>query len=213
VKSGNPASRTPAFAIAAADSLLQRGALGDPTVAAKRYLELIRTGDLETITSSGEASSMLIRREHEAFRKGENPPVLAVHKHRQHIEEHSGFLSSPETLEDPKIGPAGLSAHPGAHPGAEGTDPALLMLIGETPLPPVPGMLPMPMGTPPTPGKRQGPAGRADGSSTRAAAVAAAERAPAAPPAAADEPFDPRSGQPPRRRDQVLSAFLIRETA
>jgi hypothetical protein len=70
VKSGNPASRTPAFAIAAADSLLQRGALGDPTVAAKRYLELIRTGDLETITSSGEASSMLIRREHEAFRKG-----------------------------------------------------------------------------------------------------------------------------------------------
>jgi hypothetical protein len=163
VKSGNPAARTPAFAIAAADALLQRGALGDPAVAGKRYLQLIKTGDLDTAISASEASSLLIRRENESFRKGECPPVIAVHRHRQHIEEHTAYLDGPETLENPKIGPAGL-AHIQQHITAlRETDPALLMLIGETPLPPVPGMSPLPTGTPPspthgTPGEQPGPA-------------------------------------------------------
>jgi len=49
---------------------MQRGALGEPDVAAKRYLQLIRTGDLDTALSGAEASSMRIRQENEALRKG-----------------------------------------------------------------------------------------------------------------------------------------------
>lgn len=164
VKSGNPISRTPGFAMQMADTLIARGALGPPgdPVVGKRYMEIAKTGDFDAFMSSSEASRLLIRRENEAFRKGENPPVLAVHKHRQHIEEHAAYLDGPEVLEDPKIGPAGL-LHIQEHIQAlRMTDPALLMLIGETPLGPVPFAAALPTGTPPAPpgghpGQQPGP--------------------------------------------------------
>lgn len=165
VKSGNPLSRTPAFAIAVADSLLERGALGPPgdPVIARRYLQLVRTGDLDTVLSGAEAASMRIRQENEALRRGQKPPVLATDQHKQHIDEHALLLSSPESLENPKI-VAPTLAHIQEHIDAlRQVDPALLMLLGQTPLGPMPGMSPLPTGTPPAPpdgqpGHQPGPA-------------------------------------------------------
>jgi hypothetical protein len=138
VKSGNPAARTPAFAVAAADSLLQRGALGSPDVAAKRYLQLIRTGDLDTVISGVEATTMRIRQENEWLRKGKNPPVLVTDQHKQHIDEHAIMLSSPEALQNEKLVTAALQ-HIQEHIDKLRTaDPALLNLLGQTPLPPLP---------------------------------------------------------------------------
>jgi hypothetical protein len=163
VKSGNPAARTPAFAIAAADSLLQRGALGDPNVAGKRYLQLIRTGDLDTVISSAEANSMRIRRENEALRRGEKVQVLATDTHKQDIDEHALLLSNPESRSNPAIVNNTLEHLQGHIDALRQTDPALLMLLGQTPLPPEPGMAALPTGTPPsptqgTPGEQPGPA-------------------------------------------------------
>jgi len=92
-----------------------------------------------------------------------SPPVLPTDQHKQHIDEHALLLSSPESLENGTIVPPTLQ-HIEEHINALRTvDPALLMLLGQTPLPPVPGMAALPTGTPPappggTPGHQPGPA-------------------------------------------------------
>lgn len=146
VKSGNPAARTAQFAIAAADALLAKG-----LISKKEYLTLVRTGQLEVAVDRAEAQAMNMRRENELIRAGKNPPVIVTDQHREHIESHGDEIGDPGTREDPKAVMAGLE-HIKAHINAlRQTDPALLMLLKQTPLPPVPGGTPLPTGTPPAP--------------------------------------------------------------
>jgi hypothetical protein len=152
VKSGNPASRTPAFNIAAADSLLAKGVIKDP----KDYLTLVRTGNIDTMVKPAETASMNMRRENEQLRKGINPPVLFTDQHKEHIETCLQLLDDPGVRGNEKITTAAL-AHVQAHLMAlRTTDPALLAMRGQTPLPPLPD------GSVPTSPAAASPAGPAD---------------------------------------------------
>jgi hypothetical protein len=156
VRSGNPAARTPQFALAAADALLAKGAIN-----AQQYLLLQRTGSLETGVDVAEAKQMNMRRENEMIGAGKKPIMNVLDKHRDHIQSHADELSSPSARENPAAQQAGL-AHIQEHIEAlRTTDPALLALIGETPL----GPAPQDQGTPPAPPAppgMQGDRGRPD---------------------------------------------------
>jgi hypothetical protein len=151
VKSGNPAARTAQFAIATADSLLAKGMIDK-----REYLTLVRTGTVETAIDSAEAKAMNLRRENEFIMAGKCPPVVITDQHREHIDSHGDQIADPGAREDAKVQAAGLE-HIQMHIDAlRTTDPALLMLLGQTPLGPAPGMSPGPQGTPPAP---EGPPG------------------------------------------------------
>ena len=148
VKSGNPAARTAQFAISMADSLLQRGIITN----AKDYLTLVRTGDVDTMVEGAEAVLLNIRRENEMIRQGQKPTALATEQHKQHIVSHADEIGDPSSKANPGIVKAGLD-HIQEHIQLLKTvDPALLMLLGQTPLAP-----PAPPDAPPGPGGPGGP--------------------------------------------------------
>jgi hypothetical protein len=152
VRSGNPAARTAQFALAAADSLLAKGAIN-----AQQYLLLQRTGSLESGVDQGEAREMNLRRENELIAQGQKPVMNILDRHKSHIVSHGDELSSPAARENARAQQAGL-AHIAEHINALRTvDPALLALIGETPLGPAPGAPVGPQGTPPAPNAPPGP--------------------------------------------------------
>jgi hypothetical protein len=149
VRSGNPAARTAQFALAAADALLSKNLIDK-----KEYLLLQRTGSLEATVDQAEAATLNLRRENELIAAGTKPICNSLDAHRDHILGHANELASPSARENPTAQEAGL-AHIQEHITALRTvDPALLNLIGQTPLPPAPSP-PVepgaPQGTPPGP--------------------------------------------------------------
>lgn len=147
VKSGNAAARTPEFNMATADKLLQMGVIKN----AKDYLTLVRTGDIDTLVSPEESELMNVRRENEMLSRGQVPNVLITDDHKMHLQRNKQVLDSPAARLNGKAADAVL-AHLRQHINAlRTTDPALLMALGQTPLPPLPGGTPLPTGTPPAP--------------------------------------------------------------
>ena len=90
---------------------------------------------------------------------GSAPLVAPTDKHSIHIEEHKAVLSDPDLREDPVLTKTVMD-HIEAHMNAlRNTDPELLKLCGETPLPPI-----QPPGAPQgVPGPQQGPPGGPQG--------------------------------------------------
>jgi hypothetical protein len=150
VKSGNPAARTAMFADQMAENLLAKGAIN-----ATQYMQLTKTGELDTATEPDIAQELLVRRENELLAKGVCPPVMPTDRHKDHIIAHSDVYNSPEARANPLISMA-AAKHNDLHIAAL-SDPAnasLLVLLGQTPLPPPnapPPELPPP-GTPGMPG-------------------------------------------------------------
>ncbi|MHB8682821.1 MAG: hypothetical protein ACYC9X_00665 [Dehalococcoidia bacterium] len=137
VKSGNPAARTALFADQMADNLLNMGLLTGPE-GVRQYAELVRTGDIDILTAGPEGQELLIRREDEMLMRGQQPIVAVTDQHKEHIESHADVLNSPEARANPAIVKA-VTDHNTAHIMQLRTaDPALLMLLGQTPLPPLP---------------------------------------------------------------------------
>jgi hypothetical protein len=146
---GSPVSKTTAGRVEMANQLLQTGLIKNP----EEYLSVIQTGKLEPMIEGQTAELLLIRSENEKLREGESVSAVATEDHRLHVAEHKAVLANPESKLQPHIVQTTLN-HINQHIDLlRQTDPGLLMLTGQQPLPPLQNpnapAPPMPAGPPP----------------------------------------------------------------
>ena len=152
---GNPLSRTTAGRVQMAEQLLQMQLIKSP----EQYFQILNTGKLETMFEGEMNELLLIKSENEQMLEGKDVIVSPLDKHRLHINEHKAVLSDPDFRRDPDLVKVALD-HIEKHLNAlRETDPSLLLLVGEQPLPPlgqeagpIPGQQ-----LPPAPGGQQSP--------------------------------------------------------
>lgn len=130
---GNPLSRTIAGRVQMAEQLLQMSLIKSP----EQYFQILNTGKLETMYEGETNELLLIKSENEQMLEGKEIIVSPLDKHRLHINEHKAVLSDPDLRKDPELVKVVLD-HIEKHLNAlRQTDPSLLLLVGEQPLPPV----------------------------------------------------------------------------
>ncbi len=130
---GNPLSRTIAGRVQMAEQLLQMKAIKDPT----QYFQVLNTGRLDSMYQGDMSELLLIQSENERLMDGESPLVSPMDSHKSHILEHRSVLADPELRKDTILIKNTLD-HIEQHLNAlSNTDPRLLQLIGETPIPPL----------------------------------------------------------------------------
>lgn len=141
----NPLSKTTAGRLEIAKDLLQMGLITKP----EDYFTVLKTGNLDTMIEADTNEVLLIRDENEKMADGEEVPVWDLDAHSLHIKEHKALLSSPNFRKNADLVRV-VQDHVLKHIEAlQNSNPALLQLIGQTPLPP-----PAP---PVMPGMEQGP--------------------------------------------------------
>lgn len=135
---GNPMARSTAGRVQMAQELLQYGQIN-----AAQYVSLIHTGSLESITEDIVKEQLLMRAENEALLAGEIPPAVFTEDHKAHIDYHRSVLFDPDLKKDRDLVNR-VQAHIQQHIELlRTTDPQLLMLMNQQPLPP-PAMPPAP---------------------------------------------------------------------
>lgn len=172
---GNPLARTTAGRIQMAEQMLQ---MKSDSFTLQQYMQVINTGKLEVMTDSLTREENLIEQENEKMMSGESVPVLAIDEHLEHIKQHRGILADPELRKDQNIAAIVLQHITDHIDALKNTDPNLLQLIGQQPLPPDQQPAPVgpdgqplpqagaeqapPTGAPPTPtpGQVEQPAGQ-----------------------------------------------------
>lgn len=148
---GNPLSKSTAGKVQMAEQLLQMGLLKTP----QQYFQVMNTGRLDSAYEEEMDELLLIKRENELLMEGQPALVSPLDQHQQHILEHRAVLADPDLRTDPDL-VRNVMDHIQSHMDAlRNTDPALLQMTGQQPLPP-PGM------APPPPGGPQGEAGPPD---------------------------------------------------
>jgi len=116
-----------------AEQLLQMKAIKDPM----QYFQVLNTGRLDDMYQGDMAELMLMQSENERLMDGETPLVSPMDSHKSHILEHRAVLADPDLRKDPVLIKKVLD-HIEAHLDAlSNTDPRLLQIIGETPIPPL----------------------------------------------------------------------------
>ena len=99
---------------------------------------VLNTGNLDHITDSKLDNLTLIKSENEAMVRGERQQAIWSERHSMHMREHMEVLNDPELKKDVALVQRVLD-HVMEHANLlRNTDPALLQMIGETPLPPLP---------------------------------------------------------------------------
>lgn len=136
-----------------ANQLLQMGLVKNPD----DYLTVLNTGKLDTMLEGPQASMMLIRSENEDMMDGKQVQALATDKHQIHIEEHQVLLADPDLRRDPTLVTLVLNHIQEHLQLLRTTDPGLLAVTGQQPLPPLPSA----QGPVPPPGA-SGPAPKGD---------------------------------------------------
>ena len=130
---GNPLSRTIAGRVQMAEQLLQMSLVKSP----EQYFQILNTGKLETMYEGEMNELLLIKSENEQMTEGKDVIVSPLDKHRLHINEHKAVLSDPDLRRDPELVKVVLD-HIEKHLNSlRQTDPSLLLLVGEQPLPPI----------------------------------------------------------------------------
>lgn len=130
---GNPLAKTIAGRVQMAEQMMQMKIIKN----AQQYFQVINTGRIEAMYEGETDDLMLIKKENEELLEGNNPLVSPMDKHSVHIDEHSAVLADPDLRSDPnfiKIVMDHIEAHLNA---LRQTDPALLQMRGEQPLPPL----------------------------------------------------------------------------
>lgn len=151
----NPISRTTAGKLDMANNLLQYQIIDN----AKDYLMVLNTGNLETLTQSTQNELFLISSENDRLLDGETATAMFLDSHLEHIKEHKALLYDVDLRNDPDFVQR-VSSHIQQHLDLLRTsDPSVLQMLGEQPLPPPPPP-PAPPGPPQgPPGAPQGPGG------------------------------------------------------
>jgi carbon monoxide dehydrogenase subunit G len=130
---GNPLSRTIAGRVQMAEQMLQMNLIKSP----QQYFQVMNTGRLDSMFEGELSELMLIKSENERMMEGEDVEATALDAHRLHIMEHKSVLADPDLRRDPVLTEK-VFAHILQHIELlRGTDPDLLALIGEQPLPPL----------------------------------------------------------------------------
>jgi len=139
----NPMSKTVAGRLEIANNLLQMGLITNP----KHYFTVLHTGNLDTMIEGEEQELLLIRKENEWLMEGKVPVVTPIDAHNLHIAEHKAVLADPDSRQNPELVQAALD-HIQEHIDAlRNTDPALLQMVNQQPLPPIDqGGAPAPQG-------------------------------------------------------------------
>lgn len=134
----NPMSKSTAGKIQMAEQLLQMGLLTTP----EQYFQVLNTGSLDAATEGTTSQLLLIKKENEKMLEGNVPLVSPLDQHQLHIKEHNAnVLNDPDLREDPNLVRT-VMEHIQQHMDAlRNTDPQLLMVIGQQPLPPMPGIM------------------------------------------------------------------------
>ncbi len=155
VDMGNPLAKTTAGRVQMAEQLLQMHLLKTP----EQYFQVINTGRLDATFQGEEAELLNIQRENERLMSGQTVVGLQTDKHQMHILEHKNVLSDPDLRTDVTL-VKNVNDHIEEHLNyLRNTDPALLQLLGETPIPPAQPPMPPggpamgPPGAPPPPGQ------------------------------------------------------------
>jgi hypothetical protein len=150
---GNALSRTVAGRVQMAEQMLQMGLIKDPT----EYFQVINTGRIDVLYEGDVSQQLLVRQENEWLSEGKDPIVSPFDIHALHIGEHRAVLDNPDIRMDPKITKIVHDHIQGHIDALTNTDPRVLQLTGQQPLPP-PGV-PMngPPGAPPGPGGNGAP--------------------------------------------------------
>lgn len=139
----NEAFRTTQGRMAIGQTLLETGVIKDPST----YDDLIRTGNLQTMTEGEEQITDNIRRENELLASDDPKEfslvlVLPTDRHDRHIAEHDSELSNPEIRMNPAKRQR-LLAHRDAHVQVWASlSPAQLAAMQLPPLPIAPPMAP-----------------------------------------------------------------------
>lgn len=133
VDMGNPLSRTIAGRVQMAEQMLQMKLINKP----EEYFQVINTGRIDSMFEGEMNELLLIKKENETMMEGQEPIVSPLDKHSLHIAEHKAVLSDPELRMDKHLVKVVLDHIEGHLAALRNTDPALLQIIGEQPLPPV----------------------------------------------------------------------------
>lgn len=129
---GNPLSRTIAGRVQMAEQMLQMNLLKTP----QQYFQVMNTGRLDAMFEGEMSELMLIKSENEKLMEGQDIQASALDAHRMHIMEHKAVISDPDLRQDPVLVEKVLG-HITQHIDLlRNTDPDLLAMIGEQPLPP-----------------------------------------------------------------------------
>jgi len=159
---GNPLARTIAGRVQMAEQMMQMKIIQNPN----QYFQVINTGRIDSMMEGTMDELLLIKKENEQLLDGEDPLVSPLDKHSEHIQEHKSVLADPDLRNDPNLVKKVMD-HIEAHVNSlRTTDPSLLQMIGETPLPPLQPMNPNPPGGQPNmdPNQPQPPQGALQGS-------------------------------------------------
>lgn len=110
----------------------------------EQYMNVLITGQLDTITDDVQKELLLIEDENERLSSGDAVQALAIDEHIKHIKGHRAILANSELRKDQRLSKAVLD-HINEHITLlRQVDPALLQIIGEQPLGPAPGSPPAP---------------------------------------------------------------------
>lgn len=130
-------SKSTAGRLEIANNLMQMGLIKT----AEQYIMVLETGNLQPMFEGDSAQLNLIKSENEMLQRGEVPPIVNIDWHMVHLNEHAAVLADPKIRQNPSIRQA-IEVHMNAHVEMlQTTDPMLLQLLGQTPLPP-PGAIP-----------------------------------------------------------------------
>ena len=144
---GNPLARTVAGRVQMAEQMLQMGIIKEPT----QYFQVLNTGRIDVMFEGDVSQQLLVRQENEWLSEGKPPIVSPFDVHAFHIQEHRSVLDNPDIRSDQatiKVVHDHIQGHIDA---LTNTDPRILMITGQQPLPP-PGQAPGGPGAPPGPG-------------------------------------------------------------
>ncbi len=136
----NPLSKTTAGRAEMANNLLQMGLITKP----EEYFTVINTGQMGTMIDGDQAELLLIKSENERMVEKLKVLVTPLDNHKLHIMEHKALLADPDLRSDPELTQIVLQHITEHLDDLRTTDPGLLMLTNQQPLPP--------MAPPPPPG-------------------------------------------------------------
>lgn len=130
---GNPLAKTTAGKVQMAEQLLQMNLLKTP----QEYFQVIKTGQLDSAFEGEIHELILIKQENEKMVEGLEPLVSPTDNHKTHIVEHKEVLADSDARENPEVVRIVMD-HINKHlESLRNTDPQLLTIIGEQPLPPL----------------------------------------------------------------------------
>lgn len=159
---GNPLSKTIAGRMELAQQLITM-----PPQDRADFIEVMSTGRLEPVIEGDLQENLTIKSENENLTEGKPVIPLVTDNHASHISKHKSVMGSPEARENQQIAAAVLdhiSEHISMYQNLSSNNPALLILTGQTPLPPGPlNPAAMPPPGPPASKGPMGPAGNPAG--------------------------------------------------